>query len=107
MKAKEYFNREIENIKKALADKDENRMGEIGKKLYIDFINESQEICEKRHVKFDRGFHPIIREQNQKWNVLAAMIEKELGFSVFRRDAFKTTLMSHIEEAKKNKEEPK
>ena len=105
MKAKEYFNREIENIKKALADKDENRMGEIGKKLYIDFINESQEICKKRHVIFDRGFHPIIREQNQKWNALAKMIEAEIGVSVFRRDAFKNTLMSHLAEAKKTKEE--
>ena len=107
MKAKEYFDREIEGIEAAIVNNDGASLGEIGKKLYIDFLNEAHAICVNRHVKFDRGFHPIIREQNQKWNALAKMIEAEIGVSVFRRDAFKNTLMSQLAETNKTKEEKK
>ena len=105
MKAKEYFDREVEGIEAAIVNNDGASLGEIGKKLYIDFLDETQAICKQRHVKFDRGLHAIIQEQNQKWNALAKMIEAEIGVSVFRRDAFKNTLMSQLAEAKKTKEE--
>lgn len=105
MKAKEYFNRDIESIKIALDKKDQDKLDSIVRAVYVDFINEVDALIKKRNVKFDCGLHAIIKEQNIKWNALCALIEKEIGFPVFRRDQFKVVFYETLKKITERKEE--
>lgn len=106
MKAKEYFNRDIESIKNALDKKDQDKLDSIVRKVYVDFINEVEALIKKRNVKFDRGLHAIIKEQNIKWNALCSLVEKEIGFPVFVRDQFKAAIYEMLKKRTDNEEDP-
>ena len=106
MKAKEYFNRDIESIKNALDKKDQDKLNSIVRKVYVDFFDEVEALIKKRNVKFDRGLHAIIKEQNIKWNSLCSLVEKEIGFPVFVRDQFREAIYEMLKKHTDIKEDP-
>lgn len=60
--------------------------------LVSDLIGEIKEIAEVRHVQFDRGLLPIMREQNDKYKAIVRMFEKEYGASPIKPDGFEIVL---------------
>lgn len=92
MKAKDYFNRDIEKIKTAIEKQDQKMLDDIATEIYRDFNKEVHEITKTRNVKFYRGFVSIIKELNAKWNSLARMIEKEVEIPILQIDGFKNAL---------------
>lgn len=56
--------------------------------LLIELYKEVQNICDVRHVKFDRGILPIVREQNSKWNAVCRILEKEYGRALLKEDGY-------------------
>lgn len=82
-KAKEYY----ELYKVALMN-EEKTLKAISD-LIIELNAEVKELQRLRHVKFDRGLIPILKETNQKWNAIVRLFEKEFGESPIRPDGYK------------------
>ena len=97
MKAKEYFEKYEEGIMDEALETGIHRDGPAAKML-IEFMSEMKQIIEKRHVQFDRGLIPIIREQNQKWNAVVNLFTKKYGDSPIRRDGFYKAMRTEIPE---------
>lgn len=60
--------------------------------LVSELIDEIKAIAEVRHVQFDRGLLPIMREQNDKYKAIVRMFEKEYGASPIKPDGFEIVL---------------
>lgn len=65
------------------------KLNDVVYRILMEFCNESKDILEKRHIKYDSGMIAVLREQNDKWNCLARMLEKTWGFSYLKKDGFK------------------
>ena len=75
MKAKEYY----ELYKFDLMSEKDDKVLKAISDLVHDFNKEVTELREIRHVKFDRGMIPILKEMNQKWNAIVRLFQKEYG----------------------------
>lgn len=62
---------------------------DLGKKVFLDFCADSQELLKKRHMSTDSAVPALIGELNDKWNALVRIFEKKKGFSVLLKDGFK------------------
>lgn len=100
MKAKEYF----EKYGEAIHEEYEKQNGaKEATELLKDFLKEMDDIKEKRHIKFDRGLVPLIREMNQKWNALANLFKQKYGEETLKRDGFWNYLEGQIPELKRER----
>ena len=92
-KAKEYYE---------LYKKDLVSGGEATNKAISNLIQalnaDLLELQRIRHVKFDRGIIPILREVNQKWNAIVCLFEKEYGASPIKPDGFKIFWLKQMPE---------
>lgn len=88
MKAKEYY----EKYKDGLASEDRDTYLPAAHGLLSDLFLEAEEISRVRHVKFDRGAIPILREQNDKYKAIVRMFHKEFGYSPLKPDGFELVL---------------
>lgn len=93
-KAKEYY----ELYKVALMN--EERATQALSNLIKEFNDEVVELQKIRHVKFDRGLMPILKETNQKWNAIVQLFEKEYGASPIKPDGFKIFWLNNMPELK-------
>ena len=88
MKAKEYYEKHKAGL--INVDKETALTATLG--LIYELMNEVEAIVKARHVKYDRGFIPILREQNDKYKAIVRMFEKEYGASPIRTDGFELVL---------------
>ena len=95
MKAKEYFEKYGESVW-VDAHTSDTSIDCPTNRLFMDFVTETQEIIDKRKVRFDRGTMSVIEEQNTKWNALVNLFIKKYGATPIARDGFKTVIMKEI-----------
>lgn len=93
MKVKQYAS---EYVAKLNHSKTEEEINHITMDLLIRLMKESEDLARKRHVKFDKGFIPICKELNQKWNVIADLVEKEMGMEVLRPNTYRDFLFLKV-----------
>lgn len=74
MKAKQYADQFMAELNNA---KTEDDIDQAAVNLVIRLNKELEDLKQQRHVKFDRGFIPICKELNQKWNVIADLVERD------------------------------
>lgn len=98
MKAKEYF----EKYKDQISSEDKETALKGTSDLVFDLFNEIDILRKNRGVKTDRGFVAIAKEENQKWNAIAALFEKEYGNSMLIRNGFNKFMISKIPELAKS-----
>ena len=86
MKAKEYFEKYFADIEAS----DENPNNEVflrrAGKLVQDLTNEALELCDARHSHSNSTVDGVLKEQNQKFNSIANMIEKKYGHAYLKRN---------------------
>lgn len=87
MKAKEYFEKYAESVWEDFQQDEFRGDGPIAK-LFIEFMVETKDICEKRKAKTDRALISVVDEQNKKWNALANLFIKKYGQSPIKRDGY-------------------
>lgn len=85
MKAIQYF----EQYKTRLMSSDKKESNSTIEELFLKYSDEVIEIAKKRRVISDKSFLAIINEQNQKWNALCRLLEREYQVSVLKKDGFK------------------
>lgn len=86
MKAKKYYERYGQAVlDEALSPEQKT---EALAELFTAFIREMKEILTERQVKTDRGAVAVIKEQNEKWNALCAIYEKNHGMEILKRNGF-------------------
>lgn len=98
MKAKDYFEQFGKLVYEECAY-EEQETKQLAK-LIGAFLREMKETMEARHVKTDRGCVATIKEQNEKWNALCAIFEKEYGQEVLKRNGFMVYMEENMPEMK-------
>lgn len=93
MKAKQYAS---EYVAKLNHSKTEEEINHITMDLLVQLMKEGEDLKQKRHVKFDKGFIPICKELNQKWNVIADLVEKDTGMEVLRPNGYRDFLFMKL-----------
>lgn len=84
-KAKDYY----ELFKFDLMSEDDEKANHALSEFIKALNDDVQELQKLRHVQFDRGIIPIMKEMNQKWNAVVRLFEKEYGRSPIKPDGFK------------------
>lgn len=84
-KAKDYY----ELFKFDLMSEDDEKANHALSEFIKALNDDVQELQKLRHVQFDRGIIPIMKEMNQKWNAVVRLFEKEYGHSPIKPDGFK------------------
>lgn len=92
MKAKEYY----EKHKAGLVNADKETALTATLNLIHELMNEVETVVKARHVKYDKGFIPILREQNDKYKAIVRMFEKEYGVAPIRMDGFELVLENRV-----------
>lgn len=93
-KAQEYY----ELYKRALMNPEKSSRAISD--LIIELNIEVKELQKIRHVKFDRGIIPILKETNRKWNAIVCLFEKEYGASPIVRNGFRIFWLDKMPELK-------
>lgn len=94
MKAKEYYALVKEGIEAGTATALKGAVDE----MFMGMNREVRELQEKRHIQFDRGIFPVLKEMNDKWNAVVNLIEKDYGYSPIIRDGFKNFWVAKMPE---------
>lgn len=97
MKAKEYF----EKYKDLISSENKEIAIKGTSDLVFDLFNEIDALCKVRGVKTDRGMITIIKEENSKWNAIAALFEKDYGDPMLVRNGFNKFMIHKIPELEK------
>lgn len=88
MKAKEYFEKYFADLEST----DENPNNEIFAERALTFFkemsNEVIDICDARGSRSDSACEGALKEQNQKFNAVANMVEKKFGHPFLKRNSF-------------------
>lgn len=95
MKAKEYIDKYFPDD---LDIADDEKMNVVIGGLYKSMYYEMKDIMKARHIRFDRGFHNVLYEQNDKWNAIGRRLKEKYGDRVLRKDAFSEIVMKRLEE---------
>ena len=93
MKAKQYADQFMAELNTAKTEEDINQ---AAVNLVIQLNKEVEDLKEQRHIKFDRGFIPICKELNQKWNAIVSIIEKRTGQQVLKENGYRDFLFRRI-----------
>jgi len=88
MKAQEYY----EQYKDGFLNKDEAIYLDAANKFLVELFKEADELRKIRHVKYDRGFLPILREQNEKYRAVVRLFVKKHGASPIKPEGFEEIL---------------
>lgn len=101
MKAKDYFEkygRQVHDEAVRFANNEDADGGNILSEMFFGFVRETKDIIAKRNAKNDDAIYSVIFEQNQKWNTLCRIFEKEYGESVLAENALMTWFKEKIPE---------
>lgn len=96
MKAKEYY----ASIKEAIEGGTVTGLEDAVDNMFLLMNREMRGLQEKRHVQFDRGLFPIIKEMNDKWNAVVNLIKKDYGESPIIYDGYKKIWVAKMPELK-------
>lgn len=88
MKAKEYFEKYFENVKSF------EEISKNAKAMFQDMLKEFDEIKKTRNPKTSDGLVGIVRELNDKWNSIAAKVEKKFSTPVIKRNVIWNVFLS-------------
>ena len=88
MKAKEYF----EKYEAGLTDGNEENGNTAIADFLTELVQEIETIKKVRHVQCDRGFLPILKEQNDKYKAVVRMFVKKYGASPIKPEGFEMIL---------------
>lgn len=92
MKAKEYY----EKYKAGLVSVEDKTYLTAAQGFISELMAEAKAIADTRHVRFDKGFIPVLRELNGKYKAVVRMFEKEYGVSPIKLNGFELVLESHF-----------
>ena len=92
MKAKEYYVK----YKAGLVSADDKTYLPAARGIITELLDETKKVMEARHVKYDKGLIPILREQNDKYKAVVRLFEKESGAAPIRMDGFELVLEKHF-----------
>lgn len=95
MKAKEYLDKYIDEIRATESNIDELR--KVVNRIYVDFQKEAAEIIDKRGIKTLKAAMAVIEEQNKKWNALERRIEQAGIPPVLRKNGFIHAKLKQLE----------
>lgn len=84
MKAKEYY----EKYKTGLVSADDKTYLPAACGIITELLGETKTVMAARHVKYDKGLIPILREQNDKYKAIVRMFEKEYGAAPYSHGWF-------------------
>ncbi len=92
MKAKEYFAKFGKAVYEEAIAWSESKEEDTGEQsalrdLFFAFTKECRDILASRHTKKDEAVYAVIREQNQKWNVLCRLFKEEYGQDILKENA--------------------
>lgn len=89
MNAKEYFN----SVKDTLTpDVTIGEAKKVAQDLFMNFAKETKLIYDYRKASTTKAFAAIVNEQNQKWNSLKNILDRE-GYNILKRNGFKEALV--------------
>lgn len=97
MKAREYFVKYYDVIVNEAIESEGKGTAELTK-LLVDMLQETIDICEKRHVKLYASMENVIKEQNRKWNAIADMFANRYGSPVLKYDGFAAWIGKRLSE---------
>ena len=92
MKAQEYVDTYMLNIK----SKEECK--ERTSNMFKAFAGEFSDICKTRNVSTLSGQEGVVRELNEKWNAVAARVEKLYHQPLIKRNAVWNIFLSDMDE---------
>ena len=78
--------------------------------LFADMVTECRNIISSRHSTKNEIACEVIKEQNQKWNVMCRMFKKEYGREVMKKDGlldYFAARIPHLKEYMEKKERAK
>lgn len=96
MKAKEYFDKYIDEIR--ASEGDDKAIFTIVQRIFIDFQREASEIIDKRCIAKLPAAMGVIEEQNKKWNALERRIEQAGIKPVLKKNGFLHAKLKQLEE---------
>lgn len=82
----EYYEKYKDNILMSMTDSEKNQ--NLVQSIFGDFSEEVLIIIKQRKAQCQSALASIISEQNQKWNKLECIIEKNHSFGLLREDGF-------------------
>lgn len=85
MNAKEYFEKYHNGLFEEYQSGEKKYLSNLLKEMLL----EVSDILKKRKIQFDRAAIAVVKEQNDKWNALANLLEKKYGVVILKRDGFK------------------
>lgn len=89
MKAQEYFDKYFAERPKTVEEFEFN-----ARKMFREFMEEAEELQNKRKVTTDSGIVGIVRELNEKWNSVSNKIEKKYGKQLIKRNVIWNILLA-------------
>lgn len=98
MKAKQYAS---EYISKLNHSKTEEEINRITLWLFVQLMEEGEDLKQKQYARYNRGFLSICKGLNQKWNVIADLVEKEMGMKVLKPNGYRDFLFMKVPGMKK------
>ena len=88
MKAREYYDKYNTRFFNGTARLTLSNATDAVWDLFIDFLNEFNNLYKTRHCKSNAAIEAIFRELNQKWNVLVVLFTTRDGVSPIKKDGF-------------------
>ena len=88
MKAKEYFEKYFADVESTDENPNNDLVVERGVALFKEMSAEVINILDTRHATRDSALEGALKEQNQKFNSVANMVEKKYGHPFLIRNSF-------------------
>lgn len=84
MKATEYF----EKYKEQFKGKTPIEQKDVAFEMYMEIRNEMFDVAEKRNIKFKQSLVTLIKETNQKWNIIVGLLAINEICTILKVDGF-------------------
>ena len=87
MRATEYFEKYDQPLMEVFRIGGE-KAADVGWAFASEFLRETGDICEMRHVTLMSGLKGVVKDQNNKWNKVVRLFTAKYGCSPIRQDGF-------------------
>lgn len=88
MRATEYFEKYEQPLMEVFRIWGE-KASDVAVDFASEFLRETGDICEMRHVTLMSGLKGVVKDQNNKWNKVVRLFTAKYGFSPIKQDGFK------------------
>jgi len=96
MKAKDYFNKYIDEVR--ANENNDGTLYTVINRIFIEFQREAAEIMDRRGVQSVVGAMAVIEEQNKKWNALERRFEQAGFRPVLKKNGFLHAKLRQLEQ---------